>query len=84
MKKMCKWDRKCVYADEYGFVRFHVCPKNTNSKCEIISPKPKYKRIKAWARWRIDGEMFAVTDKYEDNTIPCTILIEAKYLKGRK
>lgn len=87
-KNMCRCfdNNQTVYINRQECMKIYKisCPKNTNAKCEIIPKKPKTKTFKAWARWSIDGEMFAVTGKHDDNTIPCTITIDEKWLKEGK
>ena len=53
-------------------------------------PKPKYKKIKAVAAINREGEMYSIrheidSEKWDKRVWkPCTILINAKYLKGEK
>ena len=51
-----------------------------------LKRKSRYKRIKAWATGKYDGQGWVCTSniKLRGYTIPCTILIEAKYLRGEK
>ena len=71
-----------------------TCPmdKYTTENCNM-KRKPKYKKIKAWAIVRdskigeIDGcfESGNIPPKYFSSAyVPCTILIDPKYLKGEK
>jgi hypothetical protein len=70
------------------------CPKNTDSNCNIIKPKPHLKRVKAWAAHYTDR---AFRKKIVCSTIkfvringtpvkpfPCFILMDPKYLKEGK
>lgn len=60
------------------------CPKNTNSKCEIITPKNRVRRVKGWACISI-GKIRSTTDfKSAFHDTPCIIEVEEKYLKGAK
>lgn len=63
------------------------CPPNTAAGCKIISkPKPKLRRVKAWAAVA-DGKMYSWTlsdSMHPDVYKPCTILIDEKYLRGKK
>ena len=82
-KKMCtNWDKgDCT-----------ICPKNTNGYCEIVKPKARYKRVRAWG-WVEDGAIKAyrllpnkMTTPDFDKILgtqtytPITILIDRKYL----
>jgi hypothetical protein len=94
-RKMCGWfdDQGNYQSNHYFCAKWKTdCPRNTNSRCEIVprKAKPKYKRVKAWG-WQYPvvagGGYGADTDKdngVEYKQFPCTILIEAKWLKGRK
>ena len=72
--------------DGEHFPRKGGCPRNTNSKCEIIPKrKSKVRRVKAWAeviigqgtnRWIKADNMVS-----GGNKVSCTILIDEKYLK---
>ncbi len=91
-KKMYKWVGKGCSGEGYkGMLEPSLqkgCPKNTNSKCEIV--EPKMVKIKAWAGfWGIPGSIaggiYANTLNHGNaKKFPCTILIDKKYLKGRK
>jgi hypothetical protein len=90
MKKMCKY-----YNEEYKIklnkspcrkINNH-CPKNTNSRCEIVKPKEKWVKIKAWGFYFLDrkgrNKLYANTIK---TTMPvkhieCYILVKKKDLK---
>ena len=83
----CKYfyDRQaCLVTHKTG------CPKNTTGDCDI--KPPRYKRIKAWAWWNHWDNVYVANSgcnkpNYKRDrvvAIPCTILIEAKYLKGDK
>lgn len=55
-------------------------------KKKIIPAKPKVVKVKAWA-WvskKYKGFTLASTNKDSIYGIPCTITIEAKYLRGNK
>lgn len=80
-----------------------TCPTNTNSHCEIIAPKKRMVRVKAWAV----GDMDGINSRYETpecgwryavfktkkaarnnaecafTVYPCTITIDAKYLREK-
>ena len=87
MAKMCKWfgkreicprDRRdwCYYARK-GLVK---------DDCSLVTPKAKYKTVKAWA-WIRDGKVWdACVNKWSTTKrlIPCEIRINTKYLKGVK
>ena len=78
------------------FPRKGGCPRNTNSKCEIIPKrKSKVRRVKAWAVITTvapaDGtsefKRVARASPEKDIhyvTVPCTILVDEKYLKETK
>ena len=65
------------------------CPLNTDTDCNVLrtKKKPRYKRIKSLAfefidndgkkKWTAFPRKVGLVKHY-----PCTILIEAKYLKG--
>ena len=82
MAKMCPYIENCKSLGYKYKSSVKACA-GKNNKCQIIPRREKMVRVKAWARWSIYGEMSAVTGNYEDNTIPCTILIAAKYLKEK-
>lgn len=99
-RKMCKYvdkDRGCN-ATKDTYLKSGNCPMywrttvncemlKKYSRCEIVprKAKPKYKRVKAWALITGMGSVWALSIKGDKfRTIPCTILIEAKWLKGRK
>jgi len=84
----CSCDKH--YRDRDGINHCIMYPYTTD-KCNMkMRPKPaKVKRIRAWAHRHNDGkmELFTVNCDRTYYTIPCTILISAKYLakdKGRK
>jgi hypothetical protein len=89
MKKMCPWYKRAACSvdsldynyEKYKYVR-HDCPKNVNDKCEIIPRKPKMVKVKARCRFNALQGMWA--DTWNTEGIPCTILIDRKYLKGAK
>ncbi len=95
MKKMCYRYIKPEFVDGINTARIcgnklinpTTCPKNTNYRCQIVSkPKPKYKTIKGWASIRYGKVWCAGVRKWSSTKklYPCTITIEAKYLKGAK
>jgi len=60
-----------------------------DSRCTLIpKAKPKLRRVKAWAWIRErDGKVWdacVVKWSKSQNLVPCTILIDAKYLKGKE
>ena len=84
-KKMCKHFKTCS-------ARYSVCPQNEkykmcqgkNSKCEIITRKPKMVKIKAFVSIT-DGFPDWISEKpFDTCVIPCSIIIDKKYLKGAK
>jgi len=92
-KRMCKsWVKTTDKSDQYktngGYcVRYATtgkltCPKNTNSRCEIVPKKPKMVKVKAWAN-RYRTSIIVSTRKDDLFNIPCTILIAEKHLKHR-
>ena len=96
-KKMCKhWvENGAVMADtkKCWEGHYHRCPTNTNLSCEIIPKPAKVRRIKAWAIVRdletgeIDGSFEAGNlppKHFSSAYVPCTILINEKYLRGNK
>ena len=98
MAKMCKWHKKsglteCDFQDTKSANPFGNCPKNTNSRCQIITRREKMVKVKAWCVVRdsntgeIDGcfESGNIPPKHFSSAyVPCTILIAAKYLRGGK
>jgi len=103
MKKMCPKYIKPYMLGDMNLAGICVnraiepkkCPKNTNSKCEIIPPKPKRVKIKAWVGPRslkdfmTDDRMGIMFSNWHNKShclddIPCTILINRKYLKEDK
>lgn len=86
---------KCKYGPTYSDkCGYHNCPSgrvHNNDWCDIRpekNPKPKMVRVKAWA-FKADGTGYdasgwhCVPEQY-DGTVPCTILIDKKYLKEAK
>ena len=84
-RKMCLKMEKC-----YGnttTTKTLGCPRNTNSRCEIVPKKLKMVRVLGTMALWANGTLVVYTNKKVDKEAfgaPCTILIEAKYLKGRK
>ena len=84
MKKMCKLHgTKLCFQEDYKqwdkTYKDTFCPKNTNSKCEIITPKKRDKVVKAWA-WIRNGKVWdACVRKWsiDHKLIPCAIHIKA-------
>ena len=78
----CKYSKDCVPKQD-GVADCEHCRETTN-------PKPKFKKIKAVAAINREGEMYSIrheidSDKWDKRVWkPCTILINAKYLKGEK
>ena len=70
------------------------CPKGTTSLCELLPPKPRKKMVafKAWTTKGLDGKPYGISHTnpktsnmyYPEQWFPCTITIEAKYMKGEK
>lgn len=83
-KKVCFRKEYCPGKIPKRNRRFH-CPANTNDKCEIIPKKPRVVRVRAWARntpswgWIAEQERVSRLTEY----IPCTILIDQKYLRRK-
>lgn len=81
-KKMCRWyGSACDGEDNNG------CPKNTNSCCELIQPKKaRVRNIKAWCHPDIattqNPLVWVAQNKSPVYSVPCTITIAEKYLKG--
>ena len=80
MAKMCKyWNGDC---------HLIKCPKNTDRHCQIIPKrKSKVRRVEAWAIVRDEHEIEAITPQpkhFKNAYVPCTILIDEKYLKEAK
>lgn len=79
-KKMCphyRYPDPCKRGND-GLLK---CPRNANLSCEIIPKKPKMVRVKAWA---LKGNhKYCCPVKYENFNIPCTILIDEKYLRRK-
>ena len=86
----CKWFGKREFCprDKTGWC-YYARKGLVTKYCEII-PKPKYKKIKAVAAINREGEVYSIrheidSDKWDKRVWkPCTILINAKYLKGEK
>lgn len=96
MSKLCQYNDgkgECL-ADTHMFKRNRngewKCPmdKQCNKDCEvIIHSKPKMVRVKGIIRQgRINCANEKEANKYQltQDNVPCTILIEAKYLKESK
>lgn len=91
-KKMCPYWDISPRGKNYDVdkCRCGKCPKNTNAICEIIPKKPKMVRVKAWADVSKEGILFgAFPERFifpseKSGYRPCTVLIEAKWLKERK
>lgn len=91
-KKMCPYecDDGCLCSKfgkkpKSGKVFGFSCPNNTNSKCEIISPKvSRYKTIKGWAGKAADGSWCFAEPTYGVLTYPAELRIKTKYLKPAK
>lgn len=94
-KKMCpKWDEEC--GGENRTRGRKGCPRNANSRCEIVKPKAKMVRVKAWADVSKEGihkgilfgafpyDKMTSNDPIEDGYTPCFILIDEKWLKEKK
>ena len=81
-KNLVKWNKcECDFMDI-------TCPKDTNARCEIITPKPKDKVVKAWVT--IIGEQYPMiyaVNLYKPYSVPCEIRVKAAdwaKLKGEK
>lgn len=92
MAKCKYWDSPIVdRINKRGMSCGFECPKNANELCEIPTKrKPKYKKIKAWCRITNNGEVIEIyyangfSKEDSKGLFPCTIMINAKYLKGDK
>jgi hypothetical protein len=85
MRKLCKYvgnPRTCMHLSK--------CPKNTNSRCEVVKPKEKWVKVKAWAEidtvMKIRGDYpIIVADNINGarsyRNTPCYILVRKKDLK---
>ena len=71
---------------------FSMCPNNTDDSCNIIprkKSKPKYRKVKAWARLPIGDNMIKYIEEVaffkgeQGCYTPCTITIAERYLEGR-
>jgi len=91
MSKKCK-HLKGDWCENDGYTkREKPCPKgfsdtNTIPCHEILPPKKKLVKVKAWCHiGEITGKVNSAKD-YEDtmHNTPCTITYDSKYLKGRK
>lgn len=97
--KMCKYynKNKINYYGGHCENKENPCPDNTNNYCEIIIKEPKMVKVKAWGRFIFCGtqslktlqaqsiKKFQCQDKKVFNfDIPCTILIDEKYLKSKE
>lgn len=83
--KCPEWNR-----DRFGRPR---CPSDANLRCQIVKPKAKVVRVKAWAVLRhiqVDKQKYTwrtevdyASHKPDDMFVshPCTILIDEKWLK---
>lgn len=87
-KLLSKETGQCMATDtQWRKCKPDTCPmdKYTTENCNM-KRKPKYKKIKAWARIMLGGEIDATDDLYCKKLmpIPCTIVINSKYLKDKK
>lgn len=76
---------------EQGYGLNEKCPKNVNSYCEVVPKAIKYIRVKAWANMDEDSGCDIITavnilPKHFSGAynVPCTILIDEKYLRPAK
>ncbi len=88
--------KQCRFRDKYpigGCLQAQSkegCPKHTDDQCNIIpkrKPKPKLVKFKAWAHiGNNSGYTHAIArpNKTYEYTVPCTILIQEKYLEDKK
>lgn len=74
--KMCKHYKKM----RTPFCHISICPKNTNSKCEVTPKKPKMRTVKGWIRitkedpnWNKCPLRWACTRPVPEYSTPCTI-----------
>lgn len=95
-KKMCKHFGACYGMGIKGRLPKKMqrgCPRNTNSKCEIIPPKRKVKRVKVWVDQHYLGAFMRGAEclqvfkgRNENKDLPCfscIIEIDEKYLGGK-
>lgn len=81
MTKMCKYWGKDNECRTKGH---NVCAKS-NSFCEIIPPKPKYKIVKGWAEVdKVSGEWKFREPQFGTLEYPAELRIKVKHLKGDK
>jgi len=88
-KKMCEYYK---YSPLGGYntekcMCGYSCPKNTNSKCEIITPKKKDVVIKAWAYKYKDDIKVSRNRPCLSVSVPCSLHIKASEyakIKGDK
>jgi len=82
-KKICPHHFK---RDGYGICRTK-CPKNTNSRCQIVPKKPKMVKVKAFfiqdKNTGIEAWEMGASSECPLGSSPCYILIAEKHLKGR-
>jgi len=45
------------------------CPKNTNNNCDVIKPKPRFKKFNGWCVVR-DSEIGEIDGSFESGDIP--------------
>ena len=76
---------------QWGQCKENTCPMDavTTENCNV-KREPKFKKIKAVAAINREGEVYSIrheidSDKWDKRVWkPCTILINAKYLKANK
>jgi len=92
MAKMCKLRLVCKYSKEdLSKEGRALCPKNTNSKCEIVKPTTPSKRksnkpnrwvtIKGWAGTNDEYGWKFIEQGHGVLKIPAELRIKAKYIK---
>lgn len=86
-KKVCFRKEYCPGKIPKRNRRFH-CPANTNDKCEIIPKRPRMARVKAALthipKVGAETQMVSIDPKaVKAGWIPCTILIDKKYLRRK-
>lgn len=100
MAKMCRYFKtisafglsggilKTMECKKVWSKEWDTCPKNTNPKCQIITKRPKYRKVRGYVskvnktildvglqKWDTDRHITLVT---------CVILIDEKHFKGEK
>jgi hypothetical protein len=87
-KKMCRYwkprDKDYCSGEARRVKQSYMCPKGTNSNCEIITRKPKMVKVEIFVRVSDYGNILGFSQIKGDNWLPCTAIMPRKYLKGSK